>query len=243
MNLGNSAGFGAIRWYRDRLPCWQRATFIIDPNAYLTVQSGNSGITAIAGGNFTMTTSPGSLGDGFFTSGRRDHLVRRGRCNDDARQHRYQHRLLSWRQCSADRGFLQHHPGGQRRDRQCADPAGDRRSADQSRHGIVRCCARTSWLRKPSVSTDRRSYIIAATVPRSRDRPTKPRPSHEAATVPRNRAALVRRSSSPVGALTCTEIRCRCQVWSGANLAVPSPSGAAVMLLSANEAAVGGCRW
>jgi hypothetical protein len=69
MNLGNGAGFGAIRNGTGSINLVAGRNMTIDPNAYVEVFGGNGGITATAGGNFTMTTSPGTLGDDFVTFG------------------------------------------------------------------------------------------------------------------------------------------------------------------------------
>ena len=69
INLGNSAGYGAIRNGTGSIMLQAGRNLTIDANAYVEVFGGTGGITATAGGNFTMTTSPGTLGDSFITLG------------------------------------------------------------------------------------------------------------------------------------------------------------------------------
>jgi Ca2+-binding RTX toxin-like protein len=69
LNLGNSAGKGAIRNQTGSIKLVAGRNLTIDPNAFVEVSSGKGGITATAGGNFTMTTTPGSSASDFITAG------------------------------------------------------------------------------------------------------------------------------------------------------------------------------
>jgi hypothetical protein len=67
LNLGNSAGFGAINGGTGSVKLVAGRNLTVDPNAY--VETSGGAITATAGGNFTMATSPGSLNEEFFSEG------------------------------------------------------------------------------------------------------------------------------------------------------------------------------